>query len=522
MALTVTPNLTDISLCDDTTNWSDGDVDTDWKMQGSGCLALQVKATTSTIITYTFGSPVDMTGKHLYIWMMVAGIADTKANGGLRIYVETDGGNYGTWYVGGGDVQPQAIHPGGWGCYCIDPASTPTTGTGTINPASIAKIGVQFKTLSSVVGQAKNCFWDACRYGTGLTITSGVSDAITFEDIFTEDNNSNNKYGVITKGSGSSYVIQGNLVFGGTGAENIDFVDISKICIFPDNDFVSTSFYGIEVLAGSGVINFALGEKSGISGISGCLLKAPGNRQFSLDFSNTNIDKLGLYGSTFDGASAITLLPNTVNREVLNCNFIKCGETIADTCIIDFCNFISSLGRAIKISSASHNVTNSQFIGCQTAIHHDVGGSEASPLEYDYDNLQFSGNTYDIENSASSPNYYIDIDRLNGSNPSDAKINNSNGGTTTILPISVILTLIGLQTGSEVRIYEAGTTTELDGIEDSGTTFNYSYEYVEGAKIDIVVHHLSYLYYRLENYELGMTNASFPVVQQSDRQYANP
>lgn len=37
MTITVTPDLTLISDCDQTDGWSGGTLDTDWKIQGGGC-----------------------------------------------------------------------------------------------------------------------------------------------------------------------------------------------------------------------------------------------------------------------------------------------------------------------------------------------------------------------------------------------------------------------------------------------------------------------------------------------------
>ena len=403
MAILVTPNLTDISLCEVVTGWSAGAVNSDYALQGTYCLGIQVKATTSAINSYTFGTAANMTGKHIYIWMMVAGLPDTKANGGYRIYVETDASNYGVWYVAGKDT-----FPGGWGCFVIDPASTPTTGLGTVNPASVAKIGVQFKTLSTIAGTTLNCFWDACRYGTGLTITSGATDAIDFEDIFAVDDNTTYKYGVVTKAAGGAYLIQGKLIFGGTVAENIDFVDTNQIVLFPSNSFVSDTFYGITVQCGTGTTNFTLGEKSGTAGIKGCVLKAAGTKKFSVDLSDTDNDKIQLYGSSFINAGVITLLPTATNREVLNCSFDTCSEMVVNTCIMTNCNFISAAAASIKISSTSFNVTESNFISCVNGTLIDTVGT------YPFDALMFTGCTYDVNNTSGSE---ITVQKLNGSNP---------------------------------------------------------------------------------------------------------
>lgn len=475
MVLTVTPDLTLISDCDAVGNWSDGDVDADWKIQGTGCLAAQVKATTSALFAYTFGSPVDMTGKHIYVWMMVAGRIDTKANGGLRIYVETDGSNYGYWYVVGNET-----YSGGWICIVIDPASTPTTGLGIVDVSSVAKIGVQFKTLSSVVGQAKNCFWDVCRYGTGLTITSGAADLIDFDDIYAEDNNSSNKYGVVLKERGS-YIIQGFLTFGGTGSENVDFVDKNQIVLFPDNEFASNSFYGIKVQCGTGTTNFTLGEKSGDAGIEGCVLKAVGTKKFSFDVSDADIDKMQIYGSTFINAGTITLPPNASNREVISCNFVGCGEVIADTCIVTYCKFVSADDRGVRITDlVNHNITKCDFISCVRGVHCNVAG------DVDFDELMFSGNTYDVEFSVSGT---LNVSKLNGSNPSSK--DESGGGTINYLLSVTLKVIVKDEAGSpienaQVGIFRQSNMEQLMNEDTLATGIaEETFDYGAGPDVDI-------------------------------------
>jgi hypothetical protein len=95
-------------------------------------------------------------------------------------------------------------------------------------------------------------------------------------------------------------------------------------------------------------------------------------------------------------------------------------------------------------------------------------------------------------------------------------------GASTVVNNSKTLTITGLINGSEVRIYTHGTTTELSGVESSGTSHAYAYNYAAGAYVDIVVLALGYLYLRIDNYLLTNGDASLPVQQQKDRQYSNP
>jgi hypothetical protein len=83
------------------------------------------------------------------------------------------------------------------------------------------------------------------------------------------------------------------------------------------------------------------------------------------------------------------------------------------------------------------------------------------------------------------------------------------------------LTLTGLKTNSEVRIYDAGTITELAGIENSGTSFSWQYDYTLYTSIDIVVHSLGYEYYRIESISIDKFGTTIPIQQRVDRQYLN-
>ena len=111
---------------------------------------------------------------------------------------------------------------------------------------------------------------------------------------------------------------------------------------------------------------------------------------------------------------------------------------------------------------------------------------------------------------------------IGGGGDSSPTVRNGGGATTILCAGQVNLTLTSIVTCSEVRIYSAGTTTELGGEENSDTTFVYTYLYSPSTLVDIVVHKADYEYYRLEDYELGAANASLPIAQQFDRQYSNP
>jgi hypothetical protein len=80
------------------------------------------------------------------------------------------------------------------------------------------------------------------------------------------------------------------------------------------------------------------------------------------------------------------------------------------------------------------------------------------------------------------------------------------------------LTLTGLQSGSDVIFYAAGTTTVRETDDAiSGTTTTYIYETPEN--IDIGVFKSGYIPYYIRNYPLTSSNASLPIAQVIDRAY---
>jgi hypothetical protein len=81
---------------------------------------------------------------------------------------------------------------------------------------------------------------------------------------------------------------------------------------------------------------------------------------------------------------------------------------------------------------------------------------------------------------------------------------------------TIVLTLTGLQTGSDVVIYAAGTET-VRSSADSVNSFTYTYETPES--VDIGVFKAGYIPFYIRNYALSSSNASLPVAQVVDRAY---
>jgi hypothetical protein len=94
------------------------------------------------------------------------------------------------------------------------------------------------------------------------------------------------------------------------------------------------------------------------------------------------------------------------------------------------------------------------------------------------------------------------------------------GTGVTIAAPTPTVTITGLIAGSEVRIYEANTATEIAGIESSSTTF--AFEGGAGDFYDIEILSLGYKNIFIEDYEFPTADGTLPVSQSVERDYLNP
>lgn len=86
-----------------------------------------------------------------------------------------------------------------------------------------------------------------------------------------------------------------------------------------------------------------------------------------------------------------------------------------------------------------------------------------------------------------------------------------------------VLTITGLKVNSEVRVFDANTTTEVAGSEDIDSgTFTWEFDPTEHPSgVDISIVSLGYQNMRITGVSLPLADVTIPVQQQIDRQYAN-
>ncbi|GAG02342.1 unnamed protein product, partial [marine sediment metagenome] len=244
---------------------------------------------------------------------------------------------------------------------------------------AITQIGMALSFANS--GRNLESTWvDVIRYGDGLTITSGVSDAVDMESIYADQHADidGRALGIIRKEAGV-YMVQGKLRFGSLAALSCDFDDISKVIVFEDLE-VAADLYEIIVQGnGTGTTNLVIGNKSGGRGIQGFVFRSEGVEKYDFVATDEDIAVLQLYGCTFFDADTVSLplydSGTPTNREMLDATFEGCGVVIPQTFVVKYCNFVNSDAEALRLASTSHNVDNCAFIGCPIGIQITVAGT---------------------------------------------------------------------------------------------------------------------------------------------------
>jgi hypothetical protein len=103
----------------------------------------------------------------------------------------------------------------------------------------------------------------------------------------------------------------------------------------------------------------------------------------------------------------------------------------------------------------------------------------------------------------------------NGSNASI--ISTPNGGNINLVN-PAILNVSPLIAGSEVRVYESGTTNELSGIESSSTNF---LALIQSSTVDVVVLSIGFLNIKVKGIDMTQGDVQLPINQRIDRQSLN-
>lgn len=484
----------------------------------------------------------------IYAWILPLGVIDTFENGGIHIIL-SDGTNDIGFHIGGSN-KASFRHDNesiGWQCMVLDTSiiSSRYTTSNTIpyagnlaslNLGAITGIGAGATCLAKAKGGNENTFFDVIRRGNdGIVVYDGIpSDPGTFESMSLLDSSNTFAAGVCRRLGSGLYGLQGSVTFGSSSV-NTYFEEINSTVVFEDRD-VGTDRYTLQFNGTNGATfssSIILGEKVGTGDT------ATGRR--GVTFLATEVDQQGtlvdpsasfvvsgstdtfkMYGSTIRGYNGgITMSVETpfgADHEFIGSNVISSQQTdigyseTRNTTFSDY-NFVS--GAALLWDSSSIDIKNSNFTNNTFAIEFDANSTDPTYTNI-FSGLQFSSNTFDILNSSGGR---VTASIAGGGNV--PTVFNSGSSTTQIIAQTTV-TLTGMVSASEVRVYDQDSGTAIAGTENVGDTGQFQFVYDAADTVYIVVHALNYQYILISDYVIPSSDTELPISQVFDRNYDNP
>ena len=321
---------------DDLTGSAGGTADTEIFIQGTRSWGYYSGSTRDGLL-YDAGSAQNWSNNTFYFWVNcgVAGLLDTLANGGMA--ARFCGATVSDWFevnIAGSDSYPAAIQ-GGWVMFVVDiekakSASDRTNGTPPLTSAiRYAGITTITPTMPRMVD---NTWLDACwrlpSSTPGILVEGQNTGSVdwTFADIASTAESG--AWGTFKNADGGAFACNTPIRFGANDAVTHGFSDTNAILLWEDWD-VATSFYGIEVIGGSGTQSFQLGSKTGTgddaTGSQGGVISAASTgERWYFDADDANVDACNIYGATFAHGGDFQL--DDASIEVISTTFLDCSS----------------------------------------------------------------------------------------------------------------------------------------------------------------------------------------------------
>lgn len=490
--------------------------DTDYFIQGSGCTSQSTAGKTGLVVSMYFDSTSDKsgvitTGMCVFFWqvLLMGNAIDTFDNGGLRLGVGSGIGAFDMYKSGGKDFGRNPY--GGWQNVAIDPryAGGADYSIGGGAGGNWRYFASQPNLLSSISKGSPHAL-DAIRYGRGQikALYGATADGYATFDGMAAKNDANdatdgyNRWGLFQAIAGG-YLWKG-LMSIGDDSTAADFRDTNKNISIDDCPRTYASFNRLEVRNA----NTKLYLDTVFFTALGTLARGEFEAIANADIQLTNCGFTDM--STFIFQS---------NSQLNGCAWRRCSQVTQGTGLFNACLFSRSDAAVALVMNDKSKVTNCEFVSSGTG--HAIQGFPSAG-SFDISDLSFSGYAAEDGSTGDEAIYVTATTGTVTLNYSGTEPSVRSAGATIVKQTSQItLTISPVVTGSDVVIYEAGTTTVLQYDEDiAGTASQYVYggDEVEDL-IDVGIFKAGYTPFYIRGYELGGNNATLPVAQQVDRFY---
>ena len=244
MAGTIVPNMTTISMCEATTGWTNVGTGTQTvndptvfdAIEGTYCLQDAKNSAGNRGAEWDLGAGgINFSNQMVIFWFAFS----KKAFGAnpIRIRMTDTSGNWSEWNMFTSTTVP---HPA-WLPWALKPTVARDTGSGTLILTAIRYVSWRCDAVTAKV----TIYWDAVRYGTGLTLKLGTSGSpAVLEDFITAE--ATYRYGIMEKYN-DVYYAQGIITIGSlTVNESTYFKDPNQVFIFKDIKGTPSGFFEIK------------------------------------------------------------------------------------------------------------------------------------------------------------------------------------------------------------------------------------------------------------------------------------
>jgi len=521
LAATVVFNGTNVTEAENTTNWNNDTISAaeSWseiKIQYNGSVGYQANNKDGYgwydySGTGSFNFSTTHAGQHVFIWVNITtpGILDTVANNGLYLMVGDSDTTFNCYTVGGGNALDR--YNGGWKRFVLDPRKTPTfTIGGGASISSISRFGVGVNTTGA--SRADNLFIDRIDVGWGLRIYGTSTDG--WADVVSADmNTSTNVYGILQERDGIYYAF-GRLEIGDDQSTNgTTFSDTDRVIRWVSQeyyysggwvDIIGDDFFRLDIVSNStNATSFTDGIQVGTGdtsrGRNGTTFLGSSSHTttISLDDGNNSSNTLNLYGTTLRYMGGGISANGDSDHRVYGCVVDQCG--IFDpggTISIRNTTFSNTTDNGYSGSSfywtpTGVDIKNSFFIANTHATYDPHGILHTASGIYQYDNLKFAGNDYDIAFSGASASDWLTIQSIdNSSDPGTVDVIVGSGYS---IDNAVYLTIdvediLGVPiSGAAVAIYTAsgGVVQLMNEYTNPAGRAQESYNYLGAMPISI-------------------------------------
>lgn len=450
MAVTVTPNVTDITLGEttDASYWTGTDSNsTEVYRQGSASRAWIVSKNaneTANFDIYSKSGLVDMsgTGVHIYITVRcdIAPFFDY-----LRVALQSDtahgSSTSGTTWWTIVDNTSNIEWFGEWRTFILDVNSTATDGdsSGTLDLSAITDLKVNVDNSNSGnIRSIENTYIDCIRFGTGLTLTGTAWD---FDDVATIDNSNTYKYDIVRKVGPGIFEVNGSITIG-SGSTTTTPSSSNETLFFPDPSTAGVAGGPLGKIATT-FYNVVFGGTATTCDFNNVSLIASSSYPFYLD-----ADYASLPSGSIDWDGGLVIEASACDfddtQSIIGVSFVNCGQIDPSTCEFEQ-NTISGYdgSSGALLWPGGTTVNNCNFNNNTRAIEVTQASNQT------YDALFFTSNTYDthLNNGGTS----INISKNNSSDPTSYVA--TGGGTVTYVGSSVqtLITVKDLETGDEIE-----------------------------------------------------------------------